>query len=239
MIEKRAIVVGASSGIGKELALLLAERGYKVAALARRQDELDALAKQNSAISPFQHDVTDKGSIPETFSSICQSLGGLDLFIYAAGVMPTVSPTEFDTEKDRLMIEVNFESAVGWINEVAARMQGTKHGTIVAIGSVAGERGRSGQPVYNASKAALATYMEAVRNRLSKHGVKVVTVKPGPVDTPMTAHLKIKKVSARAAAERILDLSNRTGEHFLSPVHRVIFFIIRNFPSPIFRRLKV
>ncbi|MBI3722147.1 MAG: SDR family NAD(P)-dependent oxidoreductase, partial [Fimbriimonas ginsengisoli] len=138
------------------------------------------------------------------------------------------------------MVEANFLGAVAWLNQAAIRFQNTRQGTIVGVGSVAGDRGRRGQPVYNATKAALATYLEALRNRLSRYGVKVVTVKPGPTQTEMTASLGLKAVpTAEATARRILAKAGRTGERYLSPVHWVVFTILRNVPSPIFRRLKL
>jgi len=110
----------------------------------------------------------------------------------------------------------------------------------VGIGSVAGDRGRSGRPVYNTTKAALATYLEALRNRLSRYGVKVVTIKPGPTQTEMTAHLHMARaMSAKDSAAKILSKANKTGEHYLNPVHRVIFYVIKRIPSPIFRKLKL
>ncbi|MBC8065022.1 MAG: SDR family NAD(P)-dependent oxidoreductase, partial [Chlorobia bacterium] len=141
---------------------------------------------------------------------------------------------------DRSMIEVNDLGAVAWLNEAANRFQHTKHGTILGIGSVAGDRGRMKQPVYNASKAFLHTYLEALRNRLAKVGVKVVTIKPGPVKTDLIAGLDFPNAMLpETAATIILKKAGRTGEHYLSPVHAVVFFIIRNIPSWIFRRLKV
>lgn len=235
-----AIVVGASSGIGAELVRQLARDGCKVAAVARRLDRLEALAREFPAkVLPYVHDVTQFDEVPGLFQKITGELGGLDLIIYSSGVMPEVGFEEFNFEKDHSMIQVNVSGAVAWINEAANRMQQTRHGSIVAIGSVAGERGRSGQPVYNASKAALATYMEAIRNRVARYGVNVVTVKPGPTESEMTAHLHMKKMSTQVAAAKILRLSGRTGEYFLSPVHKVAFLVIRNFPSFLFRRLKV
>lgn len=212
-----------------------------MAAVARREKRLGELETRfPGKIMAFVHDVTDYEAIPAKFQEITGKMGGLDLVIYASGVMPTVEEDEFNFSKDRKMIEVNDLGAVAWLNEVATRFQNTKHGSIVAIGSVAGDRGRQGQPVYNASKAFLHTYMEALRNRLSRHGVRVVTIKPGPVATEMTAGLQLKKaMSAPDAAKAILRKINRTGEHYLSPVHAVAFLIIRNIPSWIFRRLKV
>ncbi|MEQ1933674.1 MAG: SDR family NAD(P)-dependent oxidoreductase [Fimbriimonadaceae bacterium] len=231
---KRYIVIGASSGIGHEVARLLIARGEKVAAVARRVERMPEGALV------FGHDVRDFEAIPGLFQGICHQLGGLDGIIYCSGVMHLVEPNEFNFEKDHEMIEVNVSGAIAWLNQAATRFQNVGAGTIVAIGSVAGERGRQGQPVYNASKAALATYMEALRNRLSRHGVKVVTIKPGPTETEMTAGLGLKKMMpVSLAAELILKKMERNGEHFLNPIHRLIFLVIRNIPSPIFRKLKL
>lgn len=233
---KKVIVVGASSGIGAELVKLMLVQGDIVAAVARRSDRLDAL----TGAKRYVHDVTAYDEVPALFQEICQDLGGLDMIIYAAGVMPTVGADEFDFEKDRAMIDVNVLGGIAWLNQAAIRFQNTGAGTIVGIGSVAGERGRQGQPVYNTSKAAFKAYLEALRNRLSRHGVKVVTIKPGPTATEMTAHMDQKgMMGARQAAELILKKSERGGEHFLKPTHAVIFGIIRNMPSVIFRRLKL
>jgi len=237
---RHAIVVGASSGIGAEIARQLAATGCKVAAVARRKDRLDTLAVENPNILPIEHDVTCYGEVPALFQEITHRLGGLDLVVYASGVMPEVGPNEYDFRKDREMVEVNLLGAIAWLNPAAERFAATGHGTIVAIGSVAGDRGRMGQPVYNASKAALHTYVEALRNRVARHGVRVVTVKPGPVETEMTARLQLRNaLTAEEAARRILAKSERTGEHYLSMAHRVIFTVIKSIPSWIFRRLSI
>lgn len=236
-----AIVVGASSGIGAELVRQLAQSGTKVAAVARREERLHALeASFPDRVAPFMHDVLDTGEVPELFQRITDALGGLDLIVYAAGIMPEVGVHEYDTEKDLSIFATNVDGAIAWLNQAAQRMDRTGHGTIVGIGSVAGDRGRMGQPAYNASKAALATYLEALRNRLDRRGVKVVTVKPGPVQTEMTAHLHFKNaMSAAEAARRILEVSGRTGEHYLKPAHRLAFYIVKRIPSPIFRRMSL
>lgn len=237
----KAIVVGASSGIGREIARQLAATGWTVAAVARRLERLEELAAEHPGrVLPFCHDVTQVDEVPAAFQAACLQLEGLDLLVYAAGVMPVVAEHEFSTDKDLAIVQTNLIGAIAWCNQAAIRFQGVGAGTIVGIGSVAGDRGRRGQPAYHASKAALATYLESLRNRLATQGVKVVTVKPGPVATEMTAHLDLKKaMSAEAAAAKVIALAKRPGEHYLSPVHRAIFFVIRNLPSPIMRRLKL
>jgi short-subunit dehydrogenase len=81
--------------------------------------------------------------------------------------------------------------------------------------------------------------MEALRNRLATSGVNVVTIKPGPVDTEMTQHLSMSKMSAAKASEIILSKRGKNGEFYLSPLHRAIFYVIKRVPSPIFRKLKI
>ena len=236
-----AIVVGASSGIGAELVRQLARTGCRVAAVARRADRLSALAVEfPDRVIPFPHDVHDLAAVPGLFQEICGELGGLDLFIYAAGVMPEVGHREYTFEKDREILEVNVMGAIAWLDEAALRFDHVGHGTLLAIGSRGGERGMASFPVYSTSKAAIATYMEALRNRLDRRGVRVVTVKPGPVETDMTAGLHLKGAMPVAdAAALILKKSTKVGEHFLKPSDRAICFVLRHFPSPLFRRLNL
>jgi short-subunit dehydrogenase len=237
---KHAIVVGASSGIGAELVRQLARSGTRVAAVARRKDRLEALRTElGEQVVSIEHDVTCFDEVPALFQEICLQLGGLDLIIYCAGVMPTVGLNEYNFEKDRQMIEVNVLGAIRWLDLAAERFESTGHGSIVGIGSVAGDRGRSGQPVYNTSKAALTTYLEALRNRLAKKGVSVVTIKPGPTATEMTSHLHAAKMDPAQVATKILSKADKTGEHYVKFTHRVAFAIIRRIPSPLFRRLSI
>ena len=238
---KHVIVVGASAGIGAELVLQLAAAGSKVAALARREEPLKLLAAAHpGSILPIMHDVTDFDSVPAVFESVAQQLGGCDLMIYSSGVMPTVGPAEFDFAKDRQMFEVNVLGGIAWLDAVAERFQSTGSGTIVMIGSVAGDRGRRGQPGYNASKAAVAAFAEALRNRLSGKGVTVTTVKPGPVQTELVAALGFKNAMPVAdAAARIIRLAPSGREVYLKFSHRVIFAVIRLMPSWIFRHIPI
>lgn len=227
----KVLVIGASSGLGAELVRQLLARGDKVAGVARRSEAIPDGALR------FSHDVREYGAVSGLLKNFVDQLGGLDMVIYAAGVMPEVGPEELDFEKDREMIETNLLGAMAWLNPIAERFAAEGRGTIVGIGSVAGDRGRSGKPGYAASKAGMATYLEALRNRLAKTGVKVVTIKPGPLDTPMTATHTVKKMPVDEAARRILALSSRAGENYLSPIHRFIFWGIRSTPGWLFRRI--
>lgn len=235
-----AIVIGASSGIGREIVRILAKQGVKVAAVARRKALLDELVTEfPNLVQAYEHDVIQTHEVPDLFVEMTKNLGGLDLFVYNSGVMPEVSATEFSFDKDLHMVNVNIIGAIAWCNQAAERFQNTKHGYLVGIGSVAGDRGRMLQPVYNASKAFLHTYLEALRNRLSRHGVVVSTIKPGPVDTDLAKHMSMKKMSAHHAAEICVSKFSKNGEHYLVFFHRLAFYIIKRIPSPIFRKLKI
>lgn len=241
MSNKKAIVIGASSGIGLEVAQVLAERGWTVAALARREDQLEVLANRfPGQVIPIWHDVTNTDSVPILFQETTHRIAGLDAIFYCAGVMHQVGADEFDYSKDKQMMEVNLLGAMAWLNEAAVRFAGVHGGSIVAISSVAGDRGRGKQPGYNASKAGLNSYLESLRNRLCSLGVKVVTIKPGPTATEMTAHLSQRGMaSARSVAEFAVGKMDRSGEHYGKFSHRVLFYIIKRIPSPIFRRMRM
>ncbi len=241
-------MIGASSGIGEALVRRLAAEGTRVALVGRREpelrrvmDEINSAAGEDRAAA-IAHDVRATTEIPELVQGISRVLGGLDLVIYAAGVMPAVTEDEYNTAKDREMIEVNLVGAVAWLNPVAERMASLGRGTIVGIGSVAGDRGRSGNPVYCTSKAALHAYLEALRNRLARAGVKVVTIKPGFVDTAMTRGKDglFWVISTDRAAEIILDKVRRGAVTAYVPARwRMVMAIIRSIPSFIFSRLGI
>ncbi len=244
--QKRALIVGASSGIGAALVRHLAKQGYLVAALARREAKLQELCEQvnvaaaNGCALSYTHNVTDYDSIPSLFQTIVRDLGGLDLIIYVAGVQPPVTINEYNFDKDQAMINVNVLGAIAWLNQAALRFERAGSGHIVGIGSIAGDRGRVGSPVYNSSKAALATYLEALRNRLTRHRVTVTTIKPGFVDTVLleNAAKTFWVIPPQEAAERIYQAVQKKKQTVYIPARwGLVGLIIRHIPSFVFRRL--
>ncbi|HEY6170726.1 MAG TPA: SDR family NAD(P)-dependent oxidoreductase [Candidatus Kapabacteria bacterium] len=247
---KYAIVVGASSGIGEEVTYELARRGVSVALVGRRTEELQRVATaaeigsrgsgSGSRCLTYTHDVTNYSEIPELFQRITKDLGGLDLIVYSSGVMPKIEADEYNFAKDRSMIEVNVLGGIAWLNEAAMRFQNVGGGSIVGISSIAGERGRRGNPVYNTSKAAFSTYLESLRNRLSQYGVNVTTIKPGVIDTPM-----IKGLNTAVAAYPVADTAKQIVDaaakgvivKYVPSKFRIVSIILHLIPSFIFRRL--
>lgn len=243
---QRAIVVGASSGMGAALVRQLVQQGYHVAAVARRASVLERVCEEadravaESRCFPVVHDVTDVDGARAAFDEAVARMDGLDLIVYSAGVMPTVGPDQFDTELDKRIVEVNVTGAMAWLNLAADRFQVQGSGVIVGIGSVAGDRGRRGNPAYCASKAALHTYLEALRNRLSQHGVRVVTIKPGPVDTPMTAgrdRLPLLIDADRAASGILAAVRGGPDTRYVPAAWWPIMSAVRSVPSLLFRRM--
>lgn len=218
----------------------------QVAALARRIGELERiqadLGRSGTFLHPYAHDVTDYASVPGTFDKVKADLGEVDLVIYNAGVMPPVAESEYNFQKDHDMIAVNLLGAMAWLNPVAAYMEARRAGTIVGVSSVAGDRGRRGNPAYHTSKAGLTTYLEALRNRLSRYGVTVVTVKPGPVSTPMTKDLgKLPLIipADQAAAGILAHAKAGTVEGYVPIAWWPIMSVIQQVPSWIFRKTNI
>ena len=245
--QQRAIVVGASSGIGAALVHQLAHAGYCVAALARREAKLQELCQRvNTAVAkgtaiPYVHNVTNFEDIPNLFQKIVRDLGGLDLIIYVAGVQPPVALDEYSFEKDKKMVDINLVGAIGWLNQAAQRFERAGQGQMAGISSIAGDRGRVGAPVYNTSKAGLNTYLEAMRNRLTGKGVTVTTIKLGFVDTVLleNAPRTFWVISPEEAAERIHKAVHQKKQSVYIPARwGLMGFIIRHIPSFIFRRMK-
>ena len=243
---RRGIIIGASDGLGAELARKLTHAGYSLALLARRKDKLDALCNELNQKEPlarsYVHDVAEYDKVPDLLRKIVAELGGLDLVIFVAGVnYPPGGIEKFNFENDRKMIEVNLIGAMAWLHPISEMFQSAKAGQIVGIASVAGDRGRVGNPGYNTSKAGLATYLEALRNRLTRHGVNVLTVKPGFLKTEMLKAAQGATPFAiepeKAAADIVKAMQKRKQVIYTASIWRWIMLAIQHTPSFIFRKL--
>lgn len=245
-MSKKIIVVGASSGIGKAIAVEELKRGNEVVLMARRESHLKEITSAFAKASFLTIDVTNETAVEGSFNAAVQKLGGLDSIYYAAGVMPAVGPEEFDTAKDKSMLLVNLFGAVAFCNSAAKLFVKEKKGKIIGISSIAGDRGRSGNPVYNASKAGLNTYLEALRNRLSHQGIQVTTIKPGFVRTSMLDGIKVpekgilKAIAPEEAARLILKACDSGKDVAYVPgIWRLVGLIIIHIPRFIFKKLSI
>lgn len=245
-----AIVVGASSGMGAAIAKELVGRGWRVAALARREEELrkleeatrDGARASGGSLVTRVHDVAHPAEVPVLFEELARTLGGVELLVYAAGIMPEIGEQEYDTEKDLAILAVNTGGCIAWCNAAADLFRTQRKGTLVGISSIAGDRGRKGHPVYCTSKAAMNTYLEALRNRLSAFDVHVCTIRPGYIDTAMTQGMPnlFWLISADDAAKRILRAAFSGANVRYVPFRWMwVGLVLRLIPSFLFRRMTI
>jgi len=241
---KRAVIVGASRGIGAALARELVGRGYFVALLSRDAAALETLCAELNAggrdnARAYTHDVTNDATIPGLFETILSDLKRIDSLVYNAGVMPTVGFSEYDFEKNKAMIDVQLLGGMAWLGAAAVLFEKMRSGQIVGISSAAAERGRVKNPGYNASKAGFDAFLEALRNRLTRSGVHVLTVRPGPVDTDLTKEVGgFMMVQPGIVARDIARAMESRAQVVYTPKRwRWIMLVVRNIPSVVFRRM--
>ncbi len=233
----RVWLTGASSGIGAALARALIERGASVALFARREDKLRALADELGERALVQvGDVTDRARVQAAVAEAEQAFGGLDLVILNAGIGDSISLEDFDVELIERIHRVNFLGAVYGIEACLPGMRRSRSGTIVGITSPAAFRGLPTSSAYCASKAALATFLESLRHEAPDHGLSVLTVSPGFVESELTArndHPMPGLMPADKAARIILSGIAKGRRHIHFP-RRVIWpmLLLRMLPVP-------
>ena len=187
MTEKKIIwITGASSGIGKALAIKFAEKGWIVAASARRESLLEDLNKFNPNIYSFPLDVTEIENCKLIANKIIEKFGGIDICVFGTGMHDPKSEKRFNLNKIREIMEVNYFGTMNSINSIYEYFSEKKNGQISIISSVAGYRGLPAAGAYCASKAALTSYAESLNFDMQMKNVKVSLISPGFIKTPMT-----------------------------------------------------
>ncbi len=182
---RRYWVVGASSGIGAELARELIRRGAEVAVSGRRTEDLRSVAGQDMLVVPV--DVTDRAAVLAATEQVRRGLGDIDTVVWCAGYWQRFDAANWDPDVFEKHIQVNLLGLNNVLAAVVPTMARAREGHFVGIASVAGYRGIPGAEAYGATKAAQINVLEGLRGALARHGVHVTTVCPGFVRTPMTA----------------------------------------------------
>lgn len=187
----RVVVTGATSGLGRELAVQLGRRGWRVAVTGRRIDELKRTAKlvdeAGGEALLLPGSVTDDEEVRAQYALLKDAWGGADWLILNAGVGDSLDSKEFKTEAYRWTFDTNLLGVCRWLEAAIPGMVAQGSGVIAGVASLAGFRGLPNSGPYSASKAALITMLESVRVDLQATGVSVVTVCPGFVKSEMTA----------------------------------------------------
>ncbi len=245
---KRIVIIGATSAIAHAAARLWAERGAALFLVGRNAERLEANAadlRVRGAASVATHamDATDDAAHAPMLGAAVTALGGIDVALIAHGTLPDQRECETDLARLRAEIETNGVSVCLLSQLFANHFAAQGAGALAVIGSVAGDRGRQSNYAYGAAKGLVARFTEGLRNRVAKSGVQVLLVKPGFVDTPMTAEFEKKGLlwaQPEAIAAGILRaIEAKRDVVYLPWFWRWIMLIIRHIPERIFKRLSL
>jgi decaprenylphospho-beta-D-erythro-pentofuranosid-2-ulose 2-reductase len=244
---RRMIIFGATSAIAEATAREFARRGDAFFLVARSPERLQALAadltlRGASNVAVRSQDLRDAAAYEEMIEQATTMLGGLDAALLAHGTLSDQKECENSTDRLLDELQTNAVSVMMLCTHLANRFEAQKRGVIAVISSVAGDRGRRSNYAYGSAKAAVTAFTSGMRQRLRPSGVYVVTVKPGFVDTPMTAAFK-KGILWASAGSVAKDISramiNGTPVIYTPGFWRPIMWIIRSIPEFVFRRLSL
>jgi NAD(P)-dependent dehydrogenase (short-subunit alcohol dehydrogenase family) len=216
-VAKTVFITGASSGIGRALALELAGRGYDLFLTARRLDALEQVRADIAGANPArrvevrQLDVTDDADVATAIAEAAEKLGRCDIVVANAGLGSSPRVGEGGMERNRLIVETNLIGAMATIDAAVALFRRQGGGQVVGVSSVAGVRGLPGSASYSASKAGVAVYLESVRAETYREPITVTTIAPGYIDTPMNQDMKSRPflIDVEKGARITADLIER------------------------------
>lgn len=242
---RKILIIGATSAIAQAAARRFADAGDALFLVARNAHKLaatadDLVARGTPSIHTEATDALDYSRHRSLIDAAVGSLGGLDIVLIAHGTLPNQKDCEQSFELVREAYEVNVLTTISLLTHSAGFFERQGRGTIAVITSVAGDRGRQSNYIYGSAKGAVTIFLQGLRNRLYKSGVHVLTIKPGFVDTPMTAGLAKGLLWARPdqIAVRILSAIDNGRDIVYAPWYwRVIMLIIKMIPERIFKRL--
>ena len=236
----KAIIIGASSGIGRELAKILAHDGYTLGLVGRRVELLNALQQELPAQSFVrQVDVSQTSEAMGHLEALIGEMRGVDLIIISAGV--GFINTELDWEKEKVTIETNVAGFAAMANVAVKHFIGQSSGHLVGISSIAALRGSGATPAYNASKAFVSNYMEGLRQKVHKLKLPIIVtdVQPGLVDTAMAQGEGLFWVAPpEKAARQIYDRIRRRRTHaYVTKRWRSIAWLLKAMPGYLHRKM--
>ncbi len=246
----KVIILGGSSAVAEAAARLYAREGSAICLVGRDRDKLQAVADDLKVrgAAEVSVDVLDLAhvepdAVDERFDAWVKALDGVDHVLVAYGVLGDQARMEQDPAQAAELIQTDFASAALWCLAAAARLEAQRKGSLVVIGSVAGDRGRRSNYVYGAAKAGLATLVQGIAHRLAASGARATVVKPGFIDTPMTAHMA-KGGPLWSTPEAVARVMRKAADDggpvvYAPPWWRLILLVIRLAPAPLMHRTRL
>lgn len=244
---KRILVLGATSGIAEACIRLWAGRGDHLFLVGRNAGRLAAVAADagtrgaafvNTAVADLDH-TEHHGDL---LAHAINTLGGLDVAYLALGVLGEQPKAERNFHDAAQIIHTNYTAPVSLLTWLASYCAQRHAGTLAVLSSVAGERGRKSNYVYGSSKAGLTAFVDGLRNRIDREGVRVITIKPGPVKTAMTQGMKGQERFAdvdKVAASIVKAIDRGDDIVYVPGQWRLIMAVIRAIPERVFKKLNL
>lgn len=247
LIEMKMLLLGATSAIGHEAAKCFAGEGAEFFLVGRTAEKLEAVAQDLKArgakrVETCLLDLAELERHQELIDTAVERLGGLDVALISHGTLGDQQQCQQSVEETLKEFTTNCTSVISLLTILGNYFEQQRHGCIAVVTSVAGDRGRRSNYVYGATKGAVSLFVQGLRSRLSKAGVSVVTIKPGLVDTPMTAALKKGPLfaSSRTVGEGIYRaIKQRKEVVYLPGYWRFIMLVVKLLPEKLFKRLAV
>ncbi len=244
---RKILVLGATSGIAEATCRIWASRGGSLFLVARNADKLAAVAadlraRGASFVETAVADLDDTAGHPALLAHAVNSLGGLDVAYLAHGVLGNQTDAEKDFNVAAHILYTNLIAPVSLLTWLANFFVQRRSGTIAVLSSVAGDRGRKSNYVYGSSKAGLSAFLAGLRNRVDREGVNVLTIKPGPTKTAMTAGMKgsEKFADVNSVAKSIVSAIDKRVDNLYVPFQwQPIMFVIRHIPERVFKKLNL
>ncbi len=244
---QKILMIGATSALAEATARLFAQRGDRLYLLARNQERLQAMTSDlkirgAESVQFALLDVNDFDQHRHVLATAVKALEGIDVVLIAHGTLPDQKACEQSGDLTLQELNTNAISTIALLTHLANSFERQGHGVIAVISSVAGDRGRQSNYIYGAAKGAVTVFLQGLRNRLYKSGVQVLTIKPGFVDTPMTANFKKGLLWAQpeTIAKGISSaIDKRKDVVYLPWFWLFIMLIIKAIPERFFKRLKL
>lgn len=239
-MSKKILILGANSDVAKACVPLFASKNYIQILAGHRIDELEDLAKKYNNISTIFFDALSSQSHEEFYNQIDSKP---DVVLVCFGFLGNNEIALNNLDMSQKIIDVNFTGAVSSLQPIIQDFSRRKKGVIIGITSVAGDRGRASNVVYGAAKAGFDTYLSGIRNYLSKFNVRVVTIRPGFINTKMIDGLTTPDMLTAQPKEVAKTISKAINNNrniiYVKPIWRLIMMIIKLIPERIFKKLSI